>query len=368
MGLGGVAWSVGYAAVSTILGRYVIRAVVAGAAMVLAVLLALDVLFSLFDELDDVGKGDYGFATAILYLALTVPERVYELFPAAVAIGGVFGLGTLAANAELTVMRAAGVSTARIVSMVMAGGVLLMVVIVVIGEVIAPTAQQRAERLRGAAIAGESQMRGGGGFWVRDAQRYIHVGGILPGGTLRDVTVYEFDDRRLQRALVAETAQFEQGDWRVQNIRSTRLEGDNLRTERIDSARWERLVRPELFQLLAVSPESLSIWRLGRYVDYLLANELDAGRFQLAFWKKIATPMATLVMLLLALPVVFGSLRHVGAGQRIFVGSLIGVSYYLLFELSAHIGIVYGLPAPAAALLPAGLFAVLGLVGLRRAV
>lgn len=351
---------------SGILTRYVIRAVVAGATMVLAVLVALDLLFSLFDELDDVGKGDYGFAAALLYLALTVPERVYELFPAAVAIGGVFGLGTLAANAELTVMRAAGISTAHIVSMVMAGGVLLMIAIVTVGEGIAPTAQQRAERFRGAAIAGQSQMRGGGGFWVRDAQRYIHVGAILPGGTLRNVTVYEFDGRRLQRALHAETAQFQRGRWQVQHIEATRLVDDELRTERSDSAQWERLVRPELFQLLAVSPESLSIGRLGRYVDYLLANELEAGRFQLAYWKKIATPLATLVMLLLALPVVFGSLRQVGAGQRIFVGSLIGVSYYLLFELSAHIGIVYGVPAPVAALLPAALFALVGVVGLRR--
>jgi len=351
---------------SAILTRYVIRAVVAGAAMVLAVLVALDLLFSLFDELDDVGRGDYGFAAAVLYLALTVPDRVYALFPAAVAIGGVFGLGTLAANAELTVMRAAGISTARIVSMVMSGGVLLMVAIVVVGEGIAPTAQQRAERFKGAAIAGQSDMRGGGGFWVRDAQRYIHVGGILPGGTLRDVTVYEFDRHRLQRALHAETAQFHDGLWQVQNIEATRLAGEALRTEQIESAQWDRLVRPELFQLLAVSPESLSLWRLGRYVDYLVANELDAGRFQLAYWKKIATPLATLVMLLLALPVVFGSLRHVGAGQRIFVGSLIGVGYYLLFELSAHIGIVYGVPAPIAALLPAGAFAVVGVVGLRR--
>jgi len=350
-----------------ILTRYVMRSVLMGAAMVLAVLVALDLLLSLFEELEDIGQGEYDIATALLYLALTIPERVYELFPAAVAVGGVFALGTLAANAELTVMRAAGIATGRIVAMVMLGGIVLLALIVVVGEGIAPTAQQRAERLKGAAIAGESQMRGGGGFWVRDAQRYIYVGAILPGGTLRDLDVYEFDDRRLRRVLHASTAQFRDERWQVQGIEETRLVDGGLRTERIDSATWDRLVRPELFQLLAVRPESLSIWRLRRYVDYLLANDLEAGRFQLAFWKKIATPLATLVMLLLALPVVFGSLRQVGAGQRIFVGCLIGVGYYLLFELSAHIGIVYGVPAPLSALLPAALFAALGVIGLRRA-
>ncbi|MDZ7749804.1 MAG: LptF/LptG family permease [Halofilum sp. (in: g-proteobacteria)] len=117
-----------------------------------------------------------------------------------------------------------------------------------------------------------------------------------------------------------------------------------------------------------MSPASLPIWRLGPYVEYLEANRLEAGRFQLAFWQKIATPLSTLVMLLLALPIVFGSLRSAGTGQRVFLGSLIGIAYYLLSELFAHIGIVYGLAAPVAALAPAALFTVVGVAALRRAV
>jgi lipopolysaccharide export system permease protein len=263
-------------------------------------------------------------------------------------------------------MRAAGISTARIVTMVMTGGVILMVAIVLLGEGVAPTAQQRAERLRGAAIAGQTEMRGGGGFWVRDGSRYIHVGEILPGETLRDIEVYRFEGRRLVSAVRAARAQFDGAQWQVHDVAATRIDGGELTTERIEQAQWQRLVRPELFRLLAVSPEHLSIWRLRAYVDYLLANNLEARRFQLAFWKKIVTPVSTLVMLLLALPVIFGSVRTVSAGQRIFVGSLIGVGYYLLFELSSHIGIVYGVAVPVAALFPAAVFALVGINGLRR--
>ncbi|MDZ7749806.1 MAG: LptF/LptG family permease [Halofilum sp. (in: g-proteobacteria)] len=147
-----------------LLTRYVVRAVVLGALLVLAVLVGLDVVFALVGELDDVGRGDYGLATAAVYMALTVPGRLYEFFPAAVAIGGVLGLGTLAANSELTVMRAAGISTLRIMGMVMQGGIVLMAVIVLVGEGVAPAAQQTAERLRAAAIAGQSNMRGAQGL------------------------------------------------------------------------------------------------------------------------------------------------------------------------------------------------------------
>lgn len=352
----------------TILTRYVVRAVVAGALLVLAVLVGLDAMFALVGELESMGEGDYGLYPALTYIALTLPDRVYTLFPAAVAIGGVLGLGTLAANAELTVMRAAGISIGRIVGMVMQGGVLLLLFIVFVGEVVAPPAQHRAERLRATAIAGQGNVHAERGLWVRDGQRFISVGEILPGYVLRDVEVYEFSDRRLARALRAERARFVDGRWQVHEIRSTRLQGDTLTTERVEQSTWDRLVRPELFELLAVQPSSLPIWRLDGYVEYLERNRLDAARFQLAFWQKIATPLSTLVMLLLSLPVIFGPLRSAGVGQRIFLGSLIGVGYFLASELFAHIGIVYGLAAPVAALAPVILFSAVGVHALRRIV
>ncbi len=127
-------------------------------------------------------------------------------------------------------------------------------------------------------------------------------------------------------------------------------------------------MRPELFQLLTISPESLPIWQLHRYIEYLRANRLDADRFALAYWKKLEKPLSTLVMLLLALPIIFGSLRSSGTGQRAFAGSLIGIGYFLVAELFSHIGIVYGLVAPLAALLPVVLFTAMGLYALRRTV
>lgn len=348
------------------LTRYVVRTVISGALLVLAVLVSLDAVFSFFGEADEVGRGDYTLGMAALYMLLTVPARIYELFPAAVAIGGVLGLGGLAANSELVVMRAAGISVRQLTGMVLQAGVLMMVAIVAIGEGVAPTAQQYAERLRANAIAGQGESRGASGVWVRDGQRFINVGVVLPDLVLRDIDVYEFDGHRLRQALHAERAQYVDGDWRLHDIDSTRIDGENLVTGYSATATWDELVRPELVDLLAVSPMSLSIWRLHRYVEYLRENRLESARFELAFWQKIATPLSTLVMLLLALPVIFGSLRTTGAGQRVFIGSLIGIGYYVLAELSAHIGIVYGVAAPLASLAPAALFALFGMWGLRR--
>jgi len=349
-----------------LLSRYVARSVIGGALLVLAVLVSLDSLFNFFDELDNLGEGDYGGWTAALYILLTIPGRIYELFPVSVAIGGVLGLGALAANSELVVMRAAGISIWRIILMVMQGGVILMLILVAIGEGVAPASQQKAERLRAAAISGQGVSRGERGLWVRDEGRFINVGEILPGHMLRDVEIYAFDGTRLEQAQHADRAVHEDGQWTINDIRRTRFSDGTLSTTQAESEQQTQLVRPELFQLLTVSPESLPAWQLYAYVNYLRSNDLEAGRFNLALWKKLEKPLSTLVMLLLALPVIFGSPRHTGTGQRAFIGSLIGIGYYLVAELFSHIGIVYGLAAPLAAMGPVLLFTAVGVVALRR--
>ena len=61
-------------------------------------------------------------------------------------------------------------------------------------------------------------------------------------------------------------------------------------------------------------------------------------------------PVTTAVMIVLAVPFVFGPLRSVGVGQRIFVGSLFGIGYFLIDQTIGHMGLVYGLPPALAAM------------------
>lgn len=349
-----------------ILTRYIIRTVVASALLVLLVLVGLNAMFSFLGEIGDTGEGDYTVGLAALFVMLEIPASMYMLFPAAVAIGGVLALGGMAANSELIVMRAAGVSIRRIIGQVMQGGIILLVGIVLVGEFVAPTSQNHAERMRAAAIAGQSTADAVRGVWARDGDRYIHVGTVLPGRIVEDVTVYEFDGTMLRQAFAAERARFTGEDWLLEGVERTELNGDDLRVLHIDSMRLARLLEPELFHVLALSPETLPGWRLYRFVEYLRSNDLEADRFELALWRKVTTPLSTLVMLLLALPVVFGSMRSTGAGQRVFLGSLVGIGYYLVSELFAHVSIVYGLAVPVAALAPIILFTIGSMIALRR--
>ncbi len=350
-----------------LLDRYVGRTVISATLLALLVLLTLDTLFTVTEELEEVGRGDYGLAQAAAYIALTLPRRAYELFPSAVLLGALAGLGSLAAGSELVVVRAAGVSRARVVWAALKAGLVMVIAAVVVGEALAPAAEQYAERRKTLAQTQRVLAETREGFWVRHGPDFINFRRILPGPRLADLTIYEFDaDYRLRRAVHARSAHYASGRWVLEEVRYSRLKDDGVVKGRAPRSVRASFIDPALLEVVIVDPERLSASGLRRYARYMRENGLDAGRYELAFWIRVMSPLSSLVMLLVAMPFVFGPLRAAGLWHRILAGVLIGVLFYVLNQTLNHLGLVYGLHPFVSAVLPPLIFLIAALEGLRR--
>lgn len=350
-----------------ILNRYLGRYVAAGTLLALLVLLALDLFFAVIAEADEVGKGGYDWPHAAYYIALSVPGRIYQFFPMAVLLGGLMSLGALASNSELIAMRAAGVPVAGIVRAVLKTGLVLMVAAVLLGELAAPTLERKAQSLRASLQSPELALQGERGLWARDGRRFLRVETVLPDMRLLGVRVYELDEQLgMREAVYARSARYDGRRWVLEELRRSRFHRDRVDTEQKAREEWAHLLSPALFKVIVVRPEQMSAWTLARYVAYLRDNNLDARRYELAFWLRFTIPLSSLVMLLLAIPFVFGSLRSGSAGQRLVVGLLLGVGFYIFNRSMNHLGLVYGLSPLLSAALPLLVFLALSLMGLRR--
>lgn len=346
--------------------RYLIITAVIGTLTALAVVLALLLVFEYMDEVDDIGRGSYTALTAFAYVLLKLPYSVYQAFAMATLIGSLMGLGALAANSELTAMRAAGVSIGRVARAIMIAGLLLGATALAIGEWLAPPAERWAQELRSAAI-NEGVTVSNRGFWARDGGRFVEVQRAVSQEQLVGVRIYELNDQGMPVKLVsAPTARHTASGWVLTNPVVTEFSDAGVRTDRPPSLPWATDLQPALLDVVVVDPETLPIADLWRYIGYLERNGLDSGSYRLALWTKIAAPLATMAMLLLTVPLVFGAVRSVGAGQRIFLGVLIGLGFFLLNRLLIRAGIVYGLPPPVSALLPTVLIFVAGIAGILR--
>lgn len=340
----------------SLIDRYIGRAVLLGILAVLVLLLVLLAFFEVIAELDEVEKG-YTSMMAYTYVALTLPRFTYELFPIATLLGSLIGLGALAGNSELMAMRAAGVSIRRILTATLKSGLLMLLVVVAIGEYLAPKAELQAQRIKMAALSDQVALKTRYGFWSRDENSFINIRQILPERVLADVSIYLYDDsRRLQRAMHAERAVYQEGVWVLESVRQSEFTPRQISVETTERLPWRTNFQPSVLDVITVKPQMLAAWDLWRYIDYLKQNGQSAQTYEVAFWGKLTAPLVTLVMLFLSVPFVFGSLRSVGIGQRVFIGALLGIAFYLLNRAFSYMAVVYGFNAIAANLVPLMLF------------
>ena len=350
-----------------IIERYIGRTVAVGILLALTVVLVLLTLLGFIDELDDVGVGRYGVLDAFVFALMSVPRYTFEAFPIAALIGSLLGLGAMANHSELTAMRAAGISVRRILLAILKTGLLLMAVVIVLGEWVAPAVQEHAQIRRAELQHGQVLLRSRYGFWARDGQAFVNIRSILPGSTLRDIHIYEFNERReLEWVTHAAAADFVDDRWVLKDLRQTRIATDGVASRQLEQASWDSLLNPSLLRAVVVDPGLLSAWTLYHYLQFMRENGLDVPAYEVAFWAKVVAPLATLVMLFLGVPFVFGSLRTVSLGQRLFAGMLLGSVFFLLNRLLAYVAVVYHFNPLLAAALPAIAFLVAGAVFLRR--
>ncbi len=336
------------------LDAYIRRAVLFGTSMVLLVLLPLVGFLILPDELDNVGTGRYSLGDAFTFIALSLPAYAYQIFPIAAMIGSLQGLGILAAHSELTAMRAAGVSVARIVWSVLKAGLLAAVIAVLVGEFIVPLAEEKGAQLKAEALSQGVSFKGRYGFWARDGESYINIREIMPGGRLRDIYIYEFDaNKRLKVSTHAKAAFYTGNAWRLSDLKQSRISDEGVEMESARQAVWASLLDPGMLSLLVVDPYALPVWGLYRYIGFMQDNGLNAINYQVAMWGKLAMPLVILAMMFLSVPLLFGTLRSGGVGQRIFVGVLISIGFYVLSKALSQLSVVYAVSPQLTSLAPA---------------
>lgn len=349
------------------LDRYIGAQVLFAILAVLGIIVGLALLFAFIDELGDI-EGSYGIGDALWYVFLTAPRRIYDMLPMAALVGCLIGLGTLASNSELTIMRAAGVSIGRIVWGVMKPMLALMLVGILIGEYVAPWSENQAQAGRAMAQgAGEAQTAKRG-MWHRQGQEFVHINTVQPNGVLFGVTRYRFDgQRRLESSSFARRATYEGSYWALEDVATTRFLEGKTEVAKAPSERWDIELNPQLLGTVVLEPEALSVSGLWRYIHYLKEQGLNNGQYWLAFWTKVLQPLVTAALVLMAISFIFGPLRSVTLGQRVFTGVLVGFVFRIAQDLLGPSSLVFGFSPLFAVLIPAAICAVAGVWLLRRA-
>ncbi len=350
-----------------ILDRYIGKTMIMGVFAVMLVMVTLDSLISFAGEATNIGRANYGVWDAITFIVFTIPQKIYIMFPMIALLGTILSLGVMAGNSELIAMRAAGVSIMRITYSVLKTGIILAAFVIAVGEFVAPPAVQYAKLKRVNAMEKKISLNTDYGLWARDGRNYIHIRRVENDGRLTGINIYAYDEQHnLVQTLNATYAEYVEDHWKLFEVTKRNFSSNYIDEKFVATVDWQSLLNPEVVDVVSISPDNLSIIKLRSYIDYLKTNKLDSEEYELTFWSKLIAPITISAMIVLAIPFVFGSLRNVGAGQRILVGFLIGLGFFIFNKLIGNAGLVYINQPWIAAIIPTLVVLIIGVFLLKR--
>ncbi len=350
--------------------RYIATRVFVAIAAVLVCALSLTFIFALIDEADGIDH-NYTFANATLYVLYNVPSQFCESVPFVVFIGSLIGLGTLSTHAELTVMRAAGISLGRIFIPVAVPSALIFGLSLLIAEYVVPWGVQTSAEMKIQQRQMSEDTQLANRFWHREGNRFTSIEGVTRSGDLLGISQWETGENNDMRvARRARRAKYDEdlGLWRMRNVGETHFTGEETRVVSHDEVQWvtgldARRVRSGL----AVEPSKLGFSDLTFQIDYREREGLDPRRYQLAYWSKLVQPLAILGLVTVALGFIVGPLREVGMGVRFSVGVVVGVVLKYFQDLLPPLSMVFEFSPGIAVLIPVVMVWGAGIYLIRRA-
>lgn len=329
-----------------ILAWHVIKATGLSMLAAVALLTLLQVLFAYLAELGEL-NAHYGAWQALLYVFWDTPYKAQQVLEISALIGAVIGLGSLASNSELVVMRSVGVSLWRIVGWAIYPALLLILLSFVLSQWVIPYTNEQAKAVQKQGYtASLGEVRG---YWTREGQRFVYIDYANAKGQLERIQAMDFDDDyRLVSSITAEKGVFQHAkQWQLSDVNQVDIFDDG-HAQRVHSAQQHLALalQPKYVHMVTVDPENLAPSQLLSFMGYLHEYSQVPKKYELAFWKKVAAPFSMIALVVVACSFVFGPLRQQSMGFRLVIALFTGLGFYYLQDFMGYASLVYS-PSPA---------------------
>jgi LPS export ABC transporter permease LptG/LPS export ABC transporter permease LptF len=352
----------------TILDDYVLRNFALYLAMIVATFLMLLLVFTLFELLGDIMRNQVSPLTVGEYLLNVVPYFLYNTTPLSMLLAVLVTFGLLQRSNEITAIKATGISLYRIIVPVLIASTLVAGVLFLSDQLYLPYTNKRQDALR-------NRIKG------KPAQTYLRPDRKWIFGQHSDiyyyqffdpdrdvfggVSVFQFDPHTFQitHRITADRAHWSNpmGRWVYEQGWERSLSGSAIENyRRFDVATYPELAEtPAYFKKEIKQSSEMSYEELRRYIHDLEQSGFDVVRLRVQLQKKIAYPLITLVMAVLAIPFALSAgKRSAVAGVATAIG--IGVVYWTISGLFEAMGNLSQLPPAVAAWSPDLVFGFIG--------
>ena len=322
-------------------------------------LLGIFYISTFMDVADKLFRGTATTKMLLWYFYFLTPQYIYYVIPMAALVGALVTIGVMTKNSELIVMRACGISLYRAALPLFCFALVASAVLFTLQEQVIAYSNREADRLN-RLIRGLPPQSGG----VLDRRWIVATSGDIYHYDFFDPTrnqftrlsMYHLDNRAWRLGsltyarsvrLVRENADDGQPTllWRAQDgwtrdLRAARRPtsaGAAIRYDTFKDRNLTTLEPPSYFKTEQPDAAMMTYVQLREYIDTLRASGFNAVPYMVQLQRKVAFPLVTVVMTLLAIPFAVTTGRR-GAMYGIGIGIVIAIVYWLTLSIFAAVG------------------------------
>jgi LPS export ABC transporter permease LptG/LPS export ABC transporter permease LptF len=375
-----------------LLDDYVMREFVTNFFFVLSSFAVLFLVFTFFELIGDIIRNRTALVTVGEYLVNLIPYIISAVTPLCALVAVLVTFGALNRTSELTAMKATGISLYRVVAPVLVIAAVLAASLFAFDEYYLPGANRRQEALRAviknkpaqtflrpdrkwisgqtgtavvpvAAVTGKSGKIVQPGAAVEPARIFYYQFFDSNKDVFANLTVFELepDTFVLRRRIFASSVRWDGHNWIFDQGWQRTFAGETVGTyQPFTVAEFPEIKeQPSYFKKEDLQSQEMSFAELSDYIGDLRQSGFDTMRLRVQLMKKIAYPVVTLVMAILAVPFALSMGKR---GSLVGISTAIGlaISYWVVAGLFEAMGNVNTLPPVLAAWSPDVLFGIAG--------
>ncbi len=351
-----------------ILDEYILRDFLAYLLMILSSFLVLMLVFTFFELLGDIVRNHVPLYLVGQYLLTVSPYLIYRTTPLCMLLSVLVTLGLMQRANEITAMKASGISIYRAVIPILALGLLIAGTLFVFDQSYLPRVNKRQDALRNRIKGNPPQT------YLRPDRRWIlgehstiyyYAFFDADRDQFASISAFEFDPKTLQITgrVYAKRAHWEEPlrNWVYEQGWIRDFRGAAIQEFRkFEVSTFARLSEPPAYFKKEVKQSSeMNYGELRGYIQDLQRSGFDVVRLKVQLQEKLAFPLITFVMAVLAIPF---SLSAGKRGPLAGIATAVGIAavYLVISSLFEAMGNLSQLPPTLAAWSPDVLFALVG--------
>ncbi len=351
-----------------LLDGYILRQLLGFVALVLGGFLLLIIAFTFFELLGHILHSRISLAVVGRYLLYLTPQMLYLTAPLALLVGTLLAFGLMSKANEITALKACGVGVHRLLPPLLGLALLLAAGQFALEQSVLPRANRLQNSLLARIKGGPAQtFRSPAYRWVFGRQGHVYYFRFFDSGANRfdQLQVFAFSRHhfRLRREIAARSAYWDARlrGWVLENGWQRRLRGARVTSyQRFRVASFRALgATPAYFKTRTPEASQMNYAQLHRYIGRLAAGGYDVNGLRVQLEQKIAYPLISVIMVLLAFPYALSVGRR-GALGGLMLALFVAMGYWFSAGLLQALGNLDQMPPVIAAWAPDAAFAMAG--------